>query len=262
MSVRLDREGPVRVVTLDRPDAGNAFTPEGASDLREAVDEALADEDGRAVLVEGAGEAFCTGADLACFEAAIEDGRASEVVARTSDTMNDVLAALLRSDTPVVACVDGAAAGGGLGLALACDLRVLSEDATLTPGFLSVGVSPDGATTWLLPRMTGAARAREILLRDETLDAEAARAEGLATGIAPAGEAREAALELARELASRPAAALAGTKRRLLEPQADLVEHLEAERDATAASAETAAFREGVRAFRAGRAPSFPPDEG
>lgn len=249
MPVRYEREGPLAAVTIDRPDAGNAFTEDTAEALREMVSEAMEADDVGALVLEGAGRAFCTGADLEAFERALEGGEQVEVVSRLSGAMNDVIAAIVRGSIPVVACVNGPAAGGGLGLALACDLRVAAASATLTPGFVSLGVSPDGGTTWFLPRIVGDARAREILLEDETLDAEAALDEGLVTEVVPDDEVRKRTRERARSLAEKPRTAIASAKARLSTPQDDLVEHLDAERETTALSAESEAFREGVERF-------------
>lgn len=249
MPVGYEREGPLAVVTIDRPDAGNAFTEDTAEQLREAVSRGMDDEEVGALVLEGAGRAFCTGADLEVFERALDEGEQVEVVSRLSGAMNDVIAAIVRGSSPVVACVNGPAAGGGLGLALACDVRVAAERATLTPGFVSLGVSPDGGTTWFLPRIVGIARAREILLEDETLDARDALEEGLVTEVVPDDEARERARERARRLADKPRTAVASAKARLSTPQDDLVEHLDAERETTALSAESEAFREGVERF-------------
>lgn len=258
MSVRLSREDELAVVTIDRPDAMNAFTPGTAAELHETVEAALETDDTAAVVLEGAGDrAFCTGADLERFAEAIETGDAVQVVSRVSGTMNDVIVSIVDADVPVVACLNGAAAGGGLGLALACDLRVAADTAVLAPAFLSAGVSPDGGTTWFLPRMVGLARAREILLGDERFTAQAALETGLVTEVVDADRVRKRARSLAREIAQGPAAAIAGAKSRLLDQQASLAEHLAFEQQATALSAETVDFEEGVRAFLEKREPEF-----
>lgn len=256
MPVRHEQEGSVSIVTIDRPERMNAFTPETAQALRSALDDAFEADETEAVVLEGAGDrAFCVGADLARFGRAIEEGDAVQVVSRSSGLMNEVIVQVVEAEQPVVACLNGTAAGGGLGLALACDLRVAADHARLTPGFLDVGVSPDGGTTWFLPRMVGTARAREILLRNEVLDAQTAKAEGLVTEVS--ADARLRAREVAAELADGPSFAIGSTKQRLLEQEAGLVEHLEREQEATALSAERSAFEEGVMAFLEKRAPSF-----
>lgn len=258
MAIDRSREGPVSVLTIDRPEAMNAFDADTAEALRDGIEAAMEDPATRAVLLEGAGErAFCTGADLRRFARALEDGDAVQVVSRVSGTMNEAILSIVHGDKPVVACLNGTAAGGGLGLALACDVRVAAEGARLTPAFLRAGVSPDGGTTWFLPRMVGLARAREILLRNETLDAGEALGEGLVTDVVPPEEVRQRARDEARALASGPSQAIASAKEHLVGQARTLEDQLAAEREATALSAETPAFQEGVRAFLDKRAPDF-----
>ncbi len=258
MSVHHETDGAVSTVTIDRPDAMNAFDPETATELLEAMQAVLEADATRAVVLEGAGErAFCTGADLSRFRDAIDAGDAVQVVSRVSGTMNEVILAIVEAEVPVVACLNGTAAGGGLGLALACDVRIAADTARLTTAFTRVGVSPDAGTTWFLPRIVGSARARELLFSSEVLDAKQAKAEGLVTEVEPASRVRERAREHAERLASGPAHALAGIKRHLAHQGATLAEHLEAEQEDTALSAETRDFEEGVEAFLDDRAPKF-----
>lgn len=258
MSVRQEQDGAVSVVTIDRPEAMNAFDPETAEALLETVEATLEEPVTDALVIEGAGErAFCTGADLERFAEALDEGDAVQVVSRVSGTMNELIRAIVGAEEPVVAALNGTAAGGGLGLALACDLRIAAEDARLTPAFLDVGVSPDGGTTWFLPRMVGLARAREILLENEVLDAEQAHDEGLVTEVVPQEDVRKRARARARELAAGPRQAIASTKAHLAAQARGLDEHLDAERQATSLSAEKDDFREGVEAFLDRRDPDF-----
>lgn len=258
MPVHHEIEGSVSTVTIDRADAMNAFDEETVAALLDAVEAALEADGSDAVVLEGAGDrAFCTGADLARFREAIEAGDAVQIVSRVSGAMNDVILAIVEADKPVVACLNGTAAGGGLGLALACDLRIAADTARLTTAFSRVGVSPDGGTTWFLPQIVGMARAKELLLTSEVLDASDAEDEGLVTEVVPASRARERAREHAERLASGPSHALAGIKRHLADRKATLADHLEAEQEDTALSAETGDFEEGVEAFLDKRSPKF-----
>jgi 2-(1,2-epoxy-1,2-dihydrophenyl)acetyl-CoA isomerase len=257
MSVREDVRGSVAELTLDRPDAMNALTREVAADLQTAVDDAMADDAIGALLVRGAGDkAFCAGADVPRFAQAIEDGNGREVVGELSRSMNTVLERLVEGPKPVVAAVDGVAAGGGLGLALAADIRLAGPGARFATAFRDVAVSPDGATTWLLPRIVGYARARSMLLENQTVDGETAREWGLVQALAKPGQVYECALERARDLASGPSRMMACTKR-LLADQRSFGEHVAREASFTRESAGTAAFREGIEAFVEGRAPNF-----
>lgn len=218
--------------------------------MGETVDSAMREGSTDVLVIEGeGGKAFCAGADLASFAEAIRKDQAKEVVGRVAGAMNEVILAIVEGGKPVVACVNGVAVGGGFGLALACDVRVMGEGARFVPGFLGAGVSPDAGSTWLLPRMVGWARAREILLLGEELDARSARAVGLATRVVGDGVVREEALALARGLGGQPSEAVSSLKARLLEPQASLREQLEAERRSTVESAGSEAFRERVLGF-------------
>lgn len=257
MPVESSREGPVGEVRLDRPEAMNSFDLETIRELRDVLQEAMEEPDTDAlVLSSTGGKAFCTGADLEAFGKAIEEERAREVVEELSQTMNEAILTIVSGAKPVVAAVDGVAAGGGLGLALACDVRVASRKARFTPAFLAAGVSPDGGATWFLPRMVGEARARDLVLNNRMLDAGEAREWGLLAEVVDAEDVHKRARALARELAEGPSQATEWAKQRLARLD-ELREHLAYETEATADSAETEDFREGVAAFLEGRKPRF-----
>lgn len=226
-------------------------------ELRDALQAAMEEPDTDALLVSSTGEeAFCTGADLNAFHEAIEEGRAREVVHEVSSTMNEAILTIVSGAKPVVGSVDGVAAGGGLGLALACDVRVASRRARFTPAFLAAGVSPDGGATWFLPRMVGEARARDMVLNNRMLDAEEAREWGLVAEVVDGEDVDKRARAMARELAEGPSKATEWAKQRLARLE-QLRSHLAYETEATADSAETDDFREGVEAFVEGREPQF-----
>lgn len=257
MPVARDQDGRVSLVRLDRPKAMNSFDLATMRELRDAITAAMGEEETEALLVTATGEdAFCTGADLAAFQQAIENGQAREVVHELSTTMNEAILALVEGAKPVVAALNGIAAGGGLGLALACDVRVASRRARVTPAFLAAGVSPDGGTTWFLPRMIGSSRARDLILQNRMLDAEQARDWGLFSEVVDAAKLAERSHKVATSLAQGPSQAMAWAKQRLASPR-ELEEHLAYEAEATAASAETADFREGIEAFLEEREPEF-----
>lgn len=255
MSVLREDHGPVTIVRIDRPDAMNSFDQATIADLADTLQTAMTEPGPEALVLASTGEAFCTGADLTNFAAAIQTGRAPEVVREVSSTMNEAILTIVEGDKPVVAQVDGPAAGGGLGLALACDLRIASPEASFTPAFLGVGISPDGGVTWWLPRMIGEARARHIMLQNETITAEQADDWGLGE-VVEAEDLDKRTMEVARDLAEGPTQAIAGAKRHLARAD-ELREHLAAETDDTAESAGTEDFEEGVEAFFEGREPQF-----
>jgi 2-(1,2-epoxy-1,2-dihydrophenyl)acetyl-CoA isomerase len=254
MSVLREDEGPVTTVRLDRPDAMNSFDQATIEDLAGTISTAMTEPGTQAIVLASSGEAFCTGADLTNFAAAIQTGRAEEVVREVSSTMNEAILTIVEGDKPVVGRVDGPAAGGGLGLALACDLRIASPQASFTPAFLGAGVSPDGGVTWWLPRVIGEARARDVVLRNRTIDAEEADEWGLVSEVVHDERLAKRTLDVARELAEGPSQAMAGAKRHFARPEG-LAGHLEAETEATADSATTDDFAEGVQAFLAGADP-------
>lgn len=248
MAIRTDRDQGVLTVRIDRPEALNSVDEGTLQELQEALDGGMGSRKVGAILVEGAGDAFCTGADLRVFQDAAETERVQHVVGRVSGAMNDVIETLALGPKPVVACVDGVAAGGGMGLALACDLRFASPQARFVPGFPGLGLAPDAGTSWFLPRMVGTAQAAQVLLGDQELDADELEAWGLVQGVYEAGKAREQAFERAAWLAAQPGDAVAWTKRHLSEPN-PFREHLSRERTGIVETANTDAFRERLAAF-------------
>jgi 2-(1,2-epoxy-1,2-dihydrophenyl)acetyl-CoA isomerase len=259
MSVLREDEGPVTIVRIDRPDAMNSFDQATVEDLADTLGTAMREPGTEAIVLAGGGDVFCTGADLTTFAAAVQTGQASDVVREVSSTMNEAIMAIVDGDKPVLGRIDGPAAGGGLGLALACDLRIASPQASFTPAFLGVGISPDGGATWWLPRMIGEARARRLILQNETVTAEDADEWGLVSEVVDEDEIAEHTLDVARELAEGPSQAIADAKRHLGAGD-ELRAHLEAETETTAASADTEDFAEGVEAFLEGREPAFDGD--
>ena len=172
--LRIEEEGRVRVITLDRPDRRNALTPAGLDDLREAV----SDADQPVVYVHGAGDAFCAGADLDVVRR-LDDDEGEAFARRGQRTMN----AIEDADSVVVAGVDGAARGGGVELALACDVRVCTPDATFAETGVTLGLFGAWGGTRRLPRAVGASHAADLSLSGRTVDADEAREVGLASRV-------------------------------------------------------------------------------
>ena len=256
MSVRVEREGDVAVLTLERPDSLNAWDLPMMDAFADAVAALAEDNDVRAVVLTGAGRGFCAGLDLAALDAAEKDGRGMELLRRITMRHHEATLSILRGPKPYVAAINGAAAGGGLALALACDVRVAVPHAKFVAGYLRVGVAPDGGTTWLLPRLVGFGRARAFLLLNQVLDASHAEEWGLVTEVVPADGLLARAKALAQELASRPRAALAAAKERLADTLG-LERQLDLERAATVASAGSPETLEGVAAFLERREAKF-----
>jgi 2-(1,2-epoxy-1,2-dihydrophenyl)acetyl-CoA isomerase len=207
----IDRDGPVTVLTLNRPRARNALDQALLEALGAGLRAAAADPGARAVVVTGAGGSFCSGADLKAFTGSGESP--VDRIDVTLDAYHAMIRAIVGAPKPVVAAVSGAAVGFGCDLALACDLRVLSTDAYLQEKFVKIGLMPDGGGTFWLPRLVGLGRALEMMLLGEPVPAEEARALGLANRVVPAPLLHDTAMKLAHQLAKGPPLAYAEIKK-------------------------------------------------
>ena len=211
----------------------------------------------RAVVLTGEGKAFCSGADLSGFLDEYEDG-GPDLARHLDEEFHPVVRAISECPVPTVAAVNGVAAGAGMGLALGCDLRVMSESAYFTSAFTAIGLVPDSGSTWLLPHHLGSSLALELAMTNRKLGAEEALARGLCVAVVPDGEAVGRAVELAETLADLPTDALVAT-RRLIRGSArlSLEEALEEERAEQGRLGQTPEHAEGVAAFMEKRKPDF-----
>jgi 2-(1,2-epoxy-1,2-dihydrophenyl)acetyl-CoA isomerase len=250
--VLTSRDGAVLTLTLNRPDVFNAFTAAVHAALAAGLAEAAAD-DVRAVVITGAGRGFCAGQDLREFRESPRDIRE-----RLEETYHPNIRAIRALEKPVLAAVNGPAAGAGLSLAAACDLRIASDAATFVPGFVGIGLVPDSGGTWFLDRLLGFARAFEWMSSNRRVSADEALAWGLVSEVVPADDFPERVSELAAWWAALPTKAVAGAKR-LFEHAHDA--SLEAPPALQAklqhAATQSADFAEGVAAFLEKRPPSF-----
>ncbi|GAB2964189.1 enoyl-CoA hydratase-related protein [Amycolatopsis acidiphila] len=254
-TVHLVRTGRVRRIVLDRPDAANALDMSMARQLRKAVAEL--DRDTGCVLIQAEGRAFCAGGDVAAFAAAEPPG---QFLAELAEVVHESVAALAAAEFPVVAAVQGWAAGAGMSLAAICDIVLAGTSARFRAAYPGVGLSPDGGLSWSLPRLVGRSRAAELLLGNRAVDAEEAAAIGLVARVVPDAELRDEALALATRLADGPTEALGRTKKLLFEGHPSLVGQLAAEAASIALCADGPEGRAGVAAFVEGRAPVFHPE--
>ena len=240
-------------LTFNRPEVLNAIDVPAALALRDGVQRLVAEPGLRCIVLAGAGRAFVAGGDIAAFAA-----EPARVVDELLEALHPAILALRATPAPVLAVVQGAAAGAGLSLVLGADLVVAGDRARFVIAYDRVGASPDCGGSWFLPRKVGCARAFEMMLLGQVLDAEAARAVGIVSLVVPAAELERRADELAHRVAAGPTAAY-GRFKRLVDDAlaAPLAQHLRAERDAFLASTATADFREGVAAFVAKREPVF-----
>ena len=249
-------EGGIARVTLNRPDRLNALDHDLALELADSLDRLADDPKVRVVTLMGAGRAFMAGGDITVFRSAGE--QAPEVIGRLIGLFHRTIRRIRALDAVVVAGVHGAVAGGGLGLALACDFVVAAEDALFVPAYTKLGTNPDGGTTWTVTRLLGPQRALEWLMLGDTVDARAAEKMGLVNRVVPSATLASEVDALARRIAAGPATAHATLKR--LVDQASytpLDAQLDAERAGFVKAAGTRDFREGVTAFLERRAPLF-----
>jgi len=216
--IQIEQHGAVRLLRLNRPDALNAFTAAMLGQLRQALEAAAEDGATRCVLITGAGRAFSAGQDLADPHVAPsrEPGAAPKDIGHMLDHYYIPLALRLRSiPVPVVAAVNGVAAGAGANMAFGCDLVLAAESASFLQAFSKIGLIPDCGGTWLLPRLVGRAKALELALLGDKLKAPEAERLGLISRVVPDAELMDTAMAMAQKLAGMPTRALVETRRAL-----------------------------------------------
>lgn len=244
--------GPVRVVSINRPDLRNAIDMPTRVELAEELERAAADDAVRAVVLTGEGPAFCAGGDVATMQRQPRD-----LTIPRAEAAQRVIRAVWGAPKPVIAAVEGAAFGAGMSLALACDRVVAAEDARFAATFSRVGLAGDMGIFASLPARVGFARARQLLMFPDPVSGESALAMGLVDRLVEPGEARAAALADATRLAGMAPAALATVKQFFSGTPRDPRAVLDLEADRQADLFDTDDFAEGVAAFKEGRQPRF-----
>lgn len=256
--IAVNRDESVARITLNRPDKLNALTQVMSDELCDVFEKVRDDEEVRAVLLTGAGRGFCAGQDLTEFEESYRAGERPDIEAHLERTYHRLIPLMVETPQPVVAAVNGVAAGAGVSLAVACDIRLASEEARFTQAFVKIGLVPDSGGTWLLPRVVGYARALELSLTGDMVDARTALDIGLVSQVLPAESFLDQAAAYAARLAALPTRALASAKRLIRESlNADLETSLKAEAKAQAEMGQTADHLEGVMAFAEKREARF-----
>ncbi len=249
-------EGSIALITLNRPASRNALNRRLAEELLELL-RRCAGEEVRAVLITGAGKAFSAGGDLLELWGGIE-GEGEDLDVILQETYHPPILRLIGLPKPVIAAVNGPAVGAGCDLALACDLRLASEEARFGEVFSRVGLAPDCGGSYLLPRLVGVGKALELIFTGEIIDAAEALRIGLVNRVVPAAKLMEESLEVARALAEGPTLALGLAKRNVWQGLGlGLEAALAREAEAQGRLARTSDFREGVAAFREKREPRF-----
>ena len=254
VSLRWAADGGVATITLDRPEALNSLEATLKRDLLRALRDAARDPAVRVVILTGAGRAFCAGQDLK--ERLQPDPSPLDVEVR--ERFNPLVQAIRSMDKPVVAAINGVAAGAGASLAFACDLRIAAETASFVLAFGRIGLVPDSGATWLLPRLIGLGRATELLLLPDPVGAADALRIGLVNRVVPDGELSAAAGAMAAALAAAAPRSLALTKRAIRRSlEATFEESLDYEASLQGIAGRTADHAEGLAAFVEKRRPNF-----
>ena len=248
--------GRVGTITLNRPEASNAFRYESYGEIRHAVEMFSQDPDIGAIVITGEGKHFSAGGDIARFKTLIENGEYLD--AENIYYAGEMTKAIRRSPKPVIAMINGVATGAGLSLCLACDFRVVDNTSRLIMGFIKLGLPGDTGSIYLLARLIGVEKASKMMMTGETATGETAVEMGLATLFAQEGELSEVAYAFADTLSNMPSKAIARQKKLLADYfYKDLEQYYQDEAGSMAASAREPDFAEAVYAFLERRAPQY-----
>lgn len=259
MVLTVDRPVPgVALVQLSEKTSRDTFSSGTIEHVVETLDGLMLDEETKAVVLSGTGKFFSAGGPIDKFEIAINDGTISDVVEEMTGQLHPLLLRIRRSSTIFVGAINGAAAGGGLGLALSMDYRISSEKAKLAASFFRLGLSPDGGTTWLLPRLVGLQESKKFFFQNKIWKASEALEKGALDEVVKSSELIERAIKIASDWGSWSESSRRGTKQLLDASTTTFFEtQLEFERQLVVASSLTPDFKEGVTSFLEKRDPNF-----
>ena len=258
MVLRYSVEQGVGVIVLDRPEVLNAFNDELGFAVLDAVRDAAADDAVRCLVITGEGRAFCSGEDLGALASGYQSGEAPELGRTLVDRYNPLIRAIRSAPKPVIAAVNGVAAGAGASLALACDYRIATDKAKLVLAFIKVGLVPDSAGVWFLAKKVGEARALDMAMSGRPLGADEAASWGLFDEVVDPESFEDRWRSVAGDMAAGPTRAYALTKALVYgAAERTLDEQLDEEVNAQGEAGRTADHLEGVRAFLGKRAPEF-----
>jgi 2-(1,2-epoxy-1,2-dihydrophenyl)acetyl-CoA isomerase len=256
--ILVDTQGGVRTLTLNRPERLNAVNNKLSTEIIQAIADASADDEVRVVVITGSGRGFCAGLDLTDYA---KRDASSESRHKKLDDLGWVghqALGIVHCDKPVIAAINGIAAGAGLALALACDMRFMSASAKVTAGYIRRGLSPDAGMTYFLPRLVGQAKAAELIYTGRDITPEEAERLGLVNGIFPEEEFQEQVMNFAKTIAEGPPVAMTLSKRLLAASQdTDLTTILKQEYSSIKVCFGTKDVKEGIQAFSEKRKPVF-----
>lgn len=254
----IETEGFVRTLRLNRPDVLNSFNNDLLAALGKAVREAERDKGVRCVVITGAGRGFSAGQDLADVAERYKSDAPIELGSHLRDRYHPTISKIRTMEKPVIAAVNGVAAGAGCSLALACDIRIAAESASFIEAFVNVGLVPDSGSTFFLPRLIGISRALEMAITGRKVKADEALQIGLVNKVVPDAELAAETMKLAQQLAALPPRAIGLTKRAMNRAwTVELDDQLEYEAMSQTTAGQTRDHREGVTAFLEKRKPNF-----
>jgi len=262
-TLSIDVDGEIGTLTLDRPDSLNAMNPEMIGELTVASAWLADVAPLRGLIVTGTGRAFSSGGDVNWFKSGVDDPEVDlpSSVRRGAEVLHQAIVDFRRIPYPVIAAVNGVAAGAGFSLALNCDIRIAAESAAFVVAYGRIGASPDGGMTYFLPRVLGPAKALEIALEDPVIDAATALELGIVSKVVPDDKLGAAALSKTTELTAKAPHYVRMAKLLIGESiENSLTDHLQLERHGIADSMATEDLRRGVTAFFAGETPEFKGD--
>ena len=245
----------VALIKLNRPERRNALTDEMLTELKIALDSAASDANARAILLTGEGKGFCAGQDLGTFGGPATPDSVRHAI---MNLYKPVIMAITTIEKPIVGAINGAAAGAGASLALACDLRIMADNAFIMQAFSNIGLVPDAGSNWFMTRQLGYSRAYQLAIEAERISAERCLELGLTNRVAAAASLQEEALAWAHQLSQRPTVALGQTKRLMMQAYTTSLEEMIAiEAEAQAKAVQSHDHTEGVTAFMEKRRAAF-----
>lgn len=254
----VDRDGSVVTLRMNNAEKLNALSPTLTLELLDALEEVRDDSSARAIVLTGEGRGFSAGADLGALQEPYMKGERPKLSLFLKEGYNRLIPLLAETPKPVIAAINGVVAGAGASIALACDFRIASDAASFTMAFVKIGLIPDAGSTYLLPRTVGMAKALELTLLSDRIDAATALDIGLVNRVVPAETVVAEAVAMARKLAELPTAAIGLTKRMMNEAsRLTLPEAMDREAEVQDEAAATDDHLEGVLAFLEKRAPAF-----